>query len=201
VYIQNITPELAKALDLKSTNGVLISKIQENSPAEKAGLKEEDVILAFNGKKLDKASELSTWVASTSPSEKVNLTIWRDGSEKNVEVKLGELNEEQQELAQGKSQVSSIGLQVENIVPELRNQFHLNKDLSGVVVTAVDPNGLAASVGIQVGDVIMKVNRQSVKSVAEFDKQLAKVSAGEDILLFLRRGSANLFVAFAKPEK
>ena len=201
VYIQNITPELAKALDLKTTNGVLVSKIQENSPAEKAGLKEEDVILAFNGKKLEKASELSTWVASTSPSEKVNLTIWRDGSEKNVEVKLGELNEEQQELAQGKSQVSSIGLQVENIVPELRNQFHLNKDLSGVVVTAVDPNGIAASVGMQVGDVIMKVNRQSVKSVAEFDKQLAKVSAGEDILLFLRRGSANLFVAFAKPEK
>ena len=201
VYIQNITPDLAKALDLKSTKGVLVSKVQKDSPAEEAGIKEEDVILAYNGKDLDNATELSTWVASSSPSENVNLKIIRDGNEKNVEVKLGELNEEKQALAQGTSKISSIGIQVANIVPELINQYHLNKDVSGVVVTGVNPNGVAASVGIQAGDVIMKVNRQEIKSVEEFDQQISRVKAGENLLLFLRRGAANLFVAFAKPEK
>ncbi len=199
VYIQNITPDLAKALDLKSTKGVLVGKVEKDSPAERAGLAEEDVILAFNGKDLDNATELSTWVASSSPSERIDLKILHDGNEKMVEVELGELNEEKQALAQGKSQVSSIGLQVANIVPELVNQYHLNKDISGVVVTGVNPNGVAASAGIREGDLIMKVNRQEIKSVEEFDAQISGTGSGDNLLLFIRRGTANLFVAFTKP--
>ena len=108
-------------------------------------------------------------------------------------------NEERQALAQGKSQVSSIGLQVANIVPELVNQYHLNKDISGVVVTGVNPNGVAASAGIREGDLIMKVNRQEIKSVEEFDAQISGTGSGDNLLLFIRRGTANLFVAFTKP--
>jgi len=201
VYIQNITPELAKALDLKSTKGVLVSKVQNDSPAEDAGLQEEDVILSFNDRELDNATELSTLVASTSPEQNINLKIFRDGKEKNVKVELGELNEEKQSLAEGKSQYSDIGIQVANIVPELINQYHLDKDIRGVVVTAVNPNGVAAGVGIQGGDVVIKVNRHTIESVENFDKEISKVDAGENLLLYLRRGSTNLFVAFAKPEK
>jgi serine protease Do len=201
VYIQNITPELAKALDLKSTKGVLISKVQENSPAAKAGIKEEDVVLAFNGKALDNASELSTWVASGSPGQKIDLKILRDGKDKNIEVELGELNPKKQALAEGKSQYSDIGMQVANIVPELMSQYHLNKDISGVIVTAVNPQGPAAEVGIREGDVIMKVNRKDIKSVEDFDREVSKVDTGGNLLFLLKRGNANLFVAFAKPEK
>jgi len=92
-------------------------------------------------------------------------------------------------------------MQVTNIIPELISQYHLDKEISGVVVTSVNPNGVAAGVGIQEVDVIMKVNRHTIKSVEDFDKEISKVAAGENLLLFLRRGSANLFVAFAKPEK
>jgi serine protease Do len=201
VYIQNITPELAKALDLKSTKGVLVSKVQKDSPAEKAGIQEEDVILSFNNKTLNNAAELSTWVASTSPKQDITLKILRDGKEMNINVNLGELDEDRQAVAQGKSQYSSIGIQVANIVPELIDQYHLDKDVSGVVVTAVNPNGVAASVGIQEGDVIMKVNRQDIESIKDFDNEISKVEGGENLLLYLRRGSANLFVAFAIPEK
>ena len=201
VYIQNITPELAKALELKSTKGVLVSKVQKDSPAEKAGIQEEDVILSFNDKTLNNAAELSTWVASSSPEQDINLKILRDGKEKNIKVNLGELNEERQTIAQGKSQYSKIGMQVANIIPELINKYQLDKEVSGVVVTAVNPNGVAVGVGVQEGDVIMKVNRQSVESVEDFDKEISKVESGENLLLFLRRGSANLFVAFAMPEK
>jgi len=201
VYIQNITPELAKALDLKSTKGVLVSKVQKDSPAEKAGIQEEDVILSFNDKMLNNAAELSTWVASTSPKQNIKLKILRDGKEMNINVNLGELNEDRQAVAQGKSQYSSIGIQVANIVPELVNQYHLDKDVRGVVVTAVSPNGVAAGVGIQEGDVIMKVNRQNIESVEDFDNEISKVTGGDNLLIYLRRGSANLFVAFAIPEK
>ncbi len=142
VYIQDITPDLAKALDLKSTKGVLVSKVQKDSPANEAGIQEEDVILAFNGKELDNASELSTWVASSSPDDHINLKILRDGDEKNVEVDLGELKEENQVLAKGQSQFSSLGFQVANIVPELVSQYHLNKEVKGVVVTGVDPRSV-----------------------------------------------------------
>ena len=114
-------------------------------------------------------------------------------------MELGQLNEEKQALARGKSQIANIGLQVANIVPELINQYHLDKDVSGVVVSGVNPNGVAASVGIQEGDVVMKVNRHITKSVEDFDKEISKVDAGENLLFFLRRGSANLFVAFTKP--
>ena len=70
-----------------------------------------------------------------------------------------------------------------------------------MVVTAVSPNGVAAGVGIQEGDVIMKVNRQNIESVEDFDNEISKVKSGENLLIYLRRGSANLFVAFAIPEK
>ena len=201
VYIQNITPELAKALDLNSTKGVLVSKVQKDSPAEKAGMKEEDVILSFNGKALNNASELSTWVASSSPGQDITLAVLRDGKEMSVKVNLGELNEAEQATAQGKSQYSNIGIQVANIVPELIRQYNLDKDVKGVVITSVNPNGVAASVGLQEGDVIMKMNRNAITSVADFNKEISNLEAGDNLLLYIRRGSANLFVAFTIPEK
>ena len=201
VYIQNITPELAKALNLNSTKGVLVSKVQKDSPAEKAGLKEEDVILTFNGKSLNNASELSTWVASSSPGQDITLQVLRDGKEMNIKVNLGELNEAQQAMAQGKSQYSDIGIQVANIVPELITHYHLDKDVKGVVITSVNPSGVAASVGLQEGDVIMKMNRHTITSVADFNKEISNLKSGDNLLLYIRRGSANLFVAFTIPEK
>ncbi len=200
VYIQNITPELAKALKLNSTKGVLVSKVQEDSPADKAGIKAEDVILAFNGKTLNNSTELSTWVASTSPDTKVSFTILRDGSEKNIAVTLGELDTKKQTLAQGQGDYQNIGFQVTDLGPETIGKYHLSKDEKGVVVTAVNPSGAAAGVGIQEGDVIMSVNRKPVESVEDFDNVISRLKAGDDILFYLRRGPANLFVAFTLPE-
>ncbi len=200
VYIQNITPELAKALKLESTKGVLVSKVQEDSPAEKAGIKAEDVILAYNGKSLNNSTELSTWVASTSPDTKVIFTVLRDGGEKNITVALGELDTQKQTLAQGQGDYHDIGIQVTNLGPETIGKYHLSKDEKGVVVSAVNPSGVAAGVGIHEGDVIMSVNRNPVASVEDFDKEVSKLKAGDDILFYLRRGPANLFVAFTLPE-
>jgi serine protease Do len=200
VYIQNITPELAKALKLNTTKGVLVSKVQDGSPAEKAGIKAEDVILAYNGKTLNNSTELSTWVASTSPDTKVAFTVLRDGDEKTITVKLGELNTAKQAVENGQGNYNNIGMQVTDLGPETIGKYHLSKDEKGVVVTGVNPSGAAASVGIQEGDVIMSVNRVKVESVQDFDKVVSKLKAGDDILFYLRRGPANLFVAFTLPE-
>jgi serine protease Do len=201
VYIQNITPDLAKALKLEIAKGAIVSKVQENSPAERAGLKEEDVIVGLNGKEVSNTVELSTWVAATTPGSKITLNILRNGEQREISVKVGELNPKSQELAQGESNYEKIGLQVSNLTPELKHKYQFPENQEGVVITAVDPNGISAQAGLQVGDVILKVNRENVDSVQDFDDILAKVKAGGNILFYLRRGAGNLFIAFTMPEK
>ncbi len=201
VVIQNLTPEMAKALKLETTHGVIISQVQKGSPADKAGLKEGDVVLRLNGREVTNTVEMSTRIASTSPGKVVVLTILRDGKVRDLKVKLGELNPMAQQMARGESTYTKIGLKVANITPELSRKYRLPSGIEGVVVTGVDPSGIAAAVGIQEGDVILKVDRKAVKSVADFDALIRKVKPGEDVLLYLRRGEANLFVAFTMPEE
>ena len=201
VYIQDITPEIAKAMKLKVAKGVIVSKVQKDSPAEKAGLKEEDVILSFNGQKIDNSVELSTRVAGTSPETNVNLEILRDGNEKSISLKLGELTPEKTQLAQGKTSYSDIGLKISNISRDLANKYELSGDQKGVVVTAVDPNSISAQVGMHEGDVIMKLNRIEIKSVNDFNQEIQKVKPGGNVLFYVKRGNGNFFVAFTMPEK
>lgn len=201
VYIQNITPELAKAMKLKTAKGVIVSKVQKGSPAEKAGLKEEDVILRLNGKEVHNSSELSTWVSSTSPKTTITLEVLRNDKVQTVHVKLGELSPSVQQLASGEATNSRIGLQVSNITKALAKKYSLPSGLSGVVVTGVKPNTIAADVGVQEGDVIMKVNRRAVNNVEDFNKIMGKTKAGDNVMFYLRRGEGNFFVAFTLPEK
>jgi serine protease Do len=200
VYIQDINPELANALKLNTTKGVIVSKVSKDSPAEKAGIKEEDVILKFNGKPLENSVELSTWVAGTSPGSEVSLTILRDGKEKAVSVKLEELNPEEQKLARVNTTNDNLGLVVSDITPDLISKYQLDRDQKGVVITGVLPNSVAAESGMREGDVIQKVNRKEIESLQEFNKELAQLKPGENVLLYLKRGEGNFFLAFTEPE-
>lgn len=201
VYIQNITPELSKALNLKTSKGVIVSKVQENSPAAKAGLKTEDVILQVNGKDIDNAVELSTQIAGTSPNAVVELKILRDGKSKSVNVKLGELTPQVAQMSEGKSSYSDLGMDVSNITSALVQKYRLPEKITGVIVVQLDPNGVAREYGIQEGDVIMKVNREPVRSVNDFEKQISETKPGTNVLFYLRRDHGNLFLAFPMPEK
>lgn len=201
VLIQNISPEIAKAMNLKTTKGVIVSKVQNDSPAEKAGLKEGDVIVGFNGRGLDNSVELSTWVAGTSPGSRVDLNILRNGKAMTVTATLEKLNPKAQELAQGVTTYSQIGIKVANVVPGLAQKYQLQGVNQGVVVVAVDPNSVAAQVGIQEGDLILQVDHHQVRNVGDLQNLMEKVQVGDNVLFFLRRGEANLFVAFAMPEK
>jgi serine protease Do len=201
VYIQTITPDIAKALKLDRAKGVIVSKVQKDSPAEKAGLKDEDIILRFNGKEVGNSTELSTWIAGTSPDAKIQLTILRDGKVKDVEVQLGELTPDKQKLAEASNKFDQIGVTVSNIDNTMRRKYDLPDNATGVVITAVDPQGVAAAYGLKEGDVVVKLNQTVIKSVDDFSGIMGQLGAGDTALFYVQRGNANLFIAFQIPEK
>ena len=201
VYIQTITPEIAKAFKLERAKGVIISKVQKDSPAEKSGLKDEDVVLRFNGKEVSNSTELSTWIAGSSPDAKIVLTILRDGKTKDIEVKLGELTPDKQNIAEGTNQFDKIGVEVSNITKDLAQKYNIPDGMKGVVITSVNPRGIAAANGLKEGDVVVKLNRSVIESVEQFSSVMKDVDAGDTVLFYIQRGNANLFIAFQMPNK
>ncbi len=200
VYIQNVDKKLAEALGMEKPMGVVVSGVQKDSPAEKAGLKVEDVIIKFNGKKVKNTVELSTWVAAAGPDAEVTLTVLRDGKEKEIKVKLGQYPEGEEEV-QAKSKASEkIGLEVSNITPELVQRYDLKVKKNGVVITGVKRGSVAAQSGLRPGDVILKVNRKDVKNVDDYARIVDKLKPGDTVLFYIQRGDANIFVAFSIPK-
>jgi len=199
VYIQNITPDLAEALKLKSTNGILVTQVQEGSPADKAGLKEEDVIVKFNGKKVNNSVELSTAVAATSPGTQVELQAIRAGKTMTFKADLELLEPTTTQAGDAHFKSRKLGLELSNIDKDTAERLGLSSNQKGVLVTQVEPGSLAAREGLRKGDVIRKVNRRLVASVSEFENTLGKVESGETVLLFIQRNQGHIFVAFQMP--
>ncbi len=203
VYIQDLTEELSQALGMENTNGVLVSSVQENSPAEKAGLKSEDVILTLNNKKVKNSNELRNIVASTGPNVEVTLGIMRAGKEKNVKVLLGELPEDQKvQPASTTSQVQkNIGIEVANVNSTLIERYDLKVKKDAVVITDIARGTIAAESGLRAGDVILTINKKAVTSVSDYSKLLNEVEEGDTLLFYIQRGDAKIFIAFTIPKE
>jgi serine protease Do len=207
VYVQAVTEELAQSLGLKEARGVIVSSVQKGSAAEKAGLKQGDVITAVNGNAVNDANELRNLVASTQPGSDVALTIVREGHEQQLKVTLGELSESSNRAGVqqgggggGQSEGGRLGLALTPLTPELAARLRLPEDKQGLVVTDVDPTGPGADAGLQQGDLIEQANRQPLKSVE--DLHAAIQGAGERPLLLLvtRPGEGTIFVT-VRPRK
>ena len=169
VSIQEVTSELAEALGMEIPKGALVSQIIEDSPAEKSGLKEEDVILFFDGEEIFYSSDLPLTVGSIRPESKVNAMILRDGKKKTVQVTVGELPKDPA-LAFENTQQNFLGLVVENQVND--NQ---RSSVEGVLVTSVDPDGIAYESGIRRGDIIYSLARTRIENVNEFKEVLSEL--------------------------
>jgi Do/DeqQ family serine protease len=198
VNIQEITPELAQSLNLKDSRGVLVSGVEPGMPAEKAGVREGDVITAVNGTRVDDSNSLRNRIAAMSPGTDVALTILRDGHEEQLHAKLIELKDDNEATAsQGGSDKESgggqLGISVEPVTADVANRMKLKKT-QGVVITDVDPNSPAAEVGLQPGDVILEVNHQPVKSGADIRADV-KASGSRPTLLLMNREGVNHFIA------
>jgi serine protease Do len=191
VQIQPVTPEIADSLGLKKAAGALVSEPQANSPAAKAGVASGDVITTLDGASVRDARELSRKVGTMAPGTSVKLGLIREGQEKTVALTLGTLPNEKQAANQQKedegSDVPKLGL---TLAPD-------NKADGGVVVTAVDPSGVAADHGFQVGDVILDISGKSVASPSDVRRQIADArKEGKHTLLFRVKSNAGTrFVA------
>jgi len=198
IGIQTVSPELAKNFDLDKPEGVIVTEVMEDSPAEKAGLKVEDVILALNGERMKNTTQLSTRIGSTDPGSSIDLKILRGGKEKTLSVKIGEAPAEEPIAKAQKKSVESLGFSVSDLTLALRQQYDIDED-KGVVVTSVEQGSNSYRAGLRKGDLILKLNRRSVDSVDEFYNNLQDVEEGEPIALYLKRGDQKLFAAFTIP--
>ena len=171
VMIQNVTPDLASEFKLKDDKGALISDVVPNGPADKAGLKDGDVIIDYNGEPVTDSRRLQLAAAETAPGSTVKLQVLRDGEKKTIDVTVKELPGSNK-LAQSNSSNSEDtgtlnGVEVADLDQQARQQFNIPKDVKGAVVTQVDPSSAAAEAGLKPGAVIQEINRQPVKDAEE----------------------------------
>jgi serine protease Do len=198
VGIQELTPELAKALGLQDQKGALVAEVTPGSPAEKAGLKRGDVIVTFKGKAINEVHDLPALVAETPVGEKVTVVVLRDGKTRQLPLTVGELAADASEAEKtAKPAQGKWGLHLQDLTPELAQQQDLESD-QGVLVAEVQPDSPAAEAGIRQGDLLMEVNRQAVKSVREVQEILAKAKDQNTLLVLVKRGKGSLFIAMAK---
>jgi serine protease Do len=196
VYIQRVTPELAQTFGLDRAKGALVSEVTRGGPAEGSGLEHGDIIVEFNGRPVDQFNDLPRMVAAAPPGEKVTLTVLRKGKEKTIKVKLGELPEEEAAVAQGESG-QELGLQLQEITPELARTHELASD-KGLIVTDLDPGGVAAEAGIRRGDIILEINQSPAYTISEFQKKVREAKPGEMMLFLIKRTEGSLYIAVEK---
>jgi serine protease Do len=204
VKIQQVTPDIAESLGLKEANGALVAGVESNGPAEKAQIHNGDVILKFNNQEVKEMRNLPRIVAETNISQDVPVTLWRDGKEVSLNVRVGELPEDQQASATSTApaekptptstvELSGIGVQLSPITPEARDKFQLSQDQKGVLITDVGQGTPASDRGLKAGDVIVEVQQEEVSTPADVKDRVEKVrKSGRSSVLMLVQSSDGL---------
>ena len=199
VTIQPVTADIARSLNLPSVKGALVNDVESGSPAANAGLKTGDVITKFNGQALDNGNDLRNLVAATAPGSKATVTILRDGRSQDIAVQLANAKRDAT-TARARSGEGSpdedLGVMVEPLTPQLANRLEVPRDTDGVVVTDLDPDGLAADAGLREGDVIRQVDGKAIHSAGELRSAL-KGRADRPALVLVQRGGNSFFATLA----
>ena len=204
VGINDVTPENASFFHLNNASGALISQVDSDSPAAKAGVKVGDVITELNGKKMENSGQLQAAISSERPGNKVTLTVMRDGKSLNLPVTLEGLNKKSDETASNSGDShgkARWGVGLENLTPDLRQELQLPDNVKGVVIGNVVPGSPADNAGISRGDVIMEVNRKPVQSADDVKRELGNVPSGKDamVLVWSNGGSSFRVMHAAEP--
>jgi serine protease Do len=198
VSIQNLDEAMAESFGFKGTKGVLIGDVTPDSPAEKAGLKQGDIIVKYDGKEMADANQLRQTVAATSPGTKVKTEVFREGERETVNVTVGELDAGMAVVKGRESQNEDLGMTLRNLTPEIAGQLEL-KQSQGVVVTEIEPFGLAAKAGLRPGDVIVAVQTTPVEKVSEFNQAVKKNDLKKGVrLTVLTEGMKRFVILKAK---
>ncbi|HTS51922.1 MAG TPA: DegQ family serine endoprotease [Burkholderiales bacterium] len=190
VQIQELSADLAKSFGLGDPRGALVSTVEKDGPADKAGVKAGDVILEFDGGPVSDSRQLPLIVARVKPGHDAAMKVWREGKEQTLHVTVGELQPERVALAGGpRAERGKLGLAVQDLTPEQRKELDVR---GGVLVGSVD--GPAARAGLKQGDVVLAVNGEQIESAKHFKSLVDKAPDGKPVALLIQRGDVRLYV-------
>ena len=207
VYVQELTPELAKAFNVPEGTGALVGGVVTNSPAMRAGMREGDVILEMNDKKVDESRGLRLAIAQAPPNSSASFKVLRDGQTKTLRINLGQL-ETEEEMAHAPPERSKTPMRRNDAVPGIeaadldtrtRNQLGIPPDVRGAVILNMDRDSIAAENGLRPGDVIMEVNKQKIRSAREFNELSRKATGSLLLRVWSRTGSR--YVVIEQPKR
>lgn len=196
VGIQDLSRDLAKSFGIKHAKGALVSDVKEEGPADQAGLKQGDVIIAYQGALVEDAVALQRLVTRTVVGMKVPVKVIRDGHEKDLTVTIGEQMDTTKvaKAEAGEADYAFAGVAVQDLDRETAKELGIKGKAQGVVVTGVEPESGAEKAGLMTGDVIREINRQPVKSVKEFEKASSAIKKGDNVLILINRHGNALFL-------
>jgi len=198
VTIQKVTPELAKQFALKEEAGALVGDIMENSPAEKSGLLRGDIILEYDGKKIDEPYVLRNMIANNLPGEEHTALVLRDGKTRNVKITIGELpSDAQQPVETGDVENVMKGITVQDMNPEIAKKLRIPDKIKGVIITDIDEGSMAAGI-LAPGDVVQEINRKRVTDTKTYSEVVTRIKKDESVLLLVYRAGSSLFVTLSQ---
>ena len=194
VQIQQVTPAIAKSLGLGDDHGALVASVTADSPGGRAGLKQGDVVLSFNGTEVKQLRDLPRLVSAAAPNSAATLTVWRNGQSVELHPTLGEAPENPRVAAadnepQKEEQADALGMRFSPLTGELRRELHVGRNVEGVVISGIKSGSLADALGLARGDVVVSINQKAVRSPEEAARTLKEVakSPRKNVLLLLNR--------------
>jgi serine protease Do len=201
VGITDITPQNAKFFHRDKDSGAVITEVQPDSPAAKAGLKVGDVITKIDGQDVSDAGHLQVLIGAKRPGTEVRLEIARDGNQKVVPVTLAVMGKNAgssatENASEGKGRW---GLGISDLTPDVRQELQAPSDLQGAVIERVVPGSPADNAGLSRGEVIQQVDRKDVKTATDLKDALASVPKGQDVLLLVWANGGSTFVVMHAP--
>jgi len=192
ISIQDISEDIAKNMNYKNKNGVLVSDVFKDDPADKAGIKVGDIITEINGKSIKDTHDLLLTTAALHVGEKAIIKALRDGKEISFQVLVAE-RKDKPEIALTKKSGAYFGINVQEITKDLAKQLGIPHD-AGVIVTDVEEGSPADDVGIQPRDIIVQVNKIKITSLKQFSMEMSKAAEKKSVILLIKRGNSNFFV-------
>jgi serine protease Do len=194
VYIQDITPEIAKAFNYNQSGGALVGDVTPNTPGARAGLKKGDAIVKLDGQPINSANDLRLNISQMAPGTNVKLEVWRDGKAQDFNVTLGELPEKT--TAQNNDEQSESGglqgVEVQELTPDIAQQINVPPGTHGVVVAGVDPSSPAAG-SLTTGDVIQEINHKPINNVNDYRQAMAAIGKQQSVLLLVNHGGVTRY--------
>jgi serine protease Do len=196
VSIKDLDPDVASRLGVEKHKGVLAAKVIQGSPAAKAGMKDGDILVELAGKPLESGRDLQTIVAGLPLHQPVKVVVLRDGQRHELKATieeqpsdLGLSGEPAQQAPEAQKQaevLENLGIEVEELTPELAKEFGYKSDTKGVVVTQVQTDSVAADAGLRRGMLLVKMDKKSVKKLADVHEAFAKANTDRGVLLQVR---------------